>query len=344
MVTDMTQQEPHPLRVLVTPEGIRHCNGPHLAVLRNAGFEVRYPRDPGFTRGLSSEAETIEELSVANALIAGGELITADVLDAVPNLRIIARLGVGYDSVDIPAATERGVPVTVTPTTIQDAVAEHTLALLFAVVKRLTFADRRLRDGQWPRELIGPIRGNTIGIVGFGRIGRATAVRARALGMTVLTCDVNPDAQVASEIGVELVDFETLLGRSDIVSIHCPLADTTRGLFNKRVFAKMKRGSYLINTARGPIVVESDLVEALREGHLAGAALDVFEAEPTPTDNPLFDFDNVVLTPHSAGWDAQAQRDAAAEAAECIAKLRRGEWPEGAVVNDVLRSTWRWER
>ncbi len=329
-------------RVLITPEALRHKEGRHADLLRDAGLEIVYPKNPKFTRGLSSEAEAVDELSVADAVLAGGEHITANVLEKLPNLRVIARTGVGYDRVDIAASTAHGVVVTITPTANHAAVAEHALALLFAISKNVVVTDRLTRAGKWPRDLIEPIRGKTIGIFGLGRIGRSMAVRSAALGMQVIAHDPIPDIAFAHEHDVELVDFDTLVQRSDVLSIHCPIMDSTRHIINRQVFSRMKPTAILINTARGPIVNEADLVTALTGGEIKGAGLDVFEQEPPAKDNPLFDLDNVVMTPHTAGADALASRDMAIEAADCVVKLYRGQWPEGAVVNAQIKESWHW--
>lgn len=329
-------------RVLITPEPFIHQEGPHTSILNDAGFEIVYPRDPEFTRGLCSESETIEQLSVADALLAGGEFVTANVLEQLQNLRVIARTGVGYDRIDIETATRRRVAVTITPTANHEAVAEHALALLFAVSKNVVVLDRQIRAGEWPRDLLQPIRGKTMGIFGLGRIGRSMAIRAAALGMTVVAHDPFPDKDFAKNHRIELVNFDTLVEVCDVMSVHCPCSDSTKGVLNSDVFARMKPTSILVNTSRGPVVNEADLVAALENGQLAGVGLDVFEQEPPAKDNPLFRMDNVVLTPHTAGLDAVACRDMAVEAAECVVKLYRGQWPEGAVVNSELKQAWQW--
>ncbi len=328
--------------VLITTEALLHAEGRHADLLRDAGFEIVFPKNPELARGLCSEAEGLDELSVADAVLAGSEYVTAGMLEQLPNLRVIARTGVGYDRIDVAAATAKGVVVTITPTANHAAVAEHALALLFAISKNVVVSDRLTRAGEWPRNLIEPIRGKTIGIFGLGRIGRSMAARSAALGMTVIAHDPFPNQAFADENDIELVDFETLVSRSDVLTIHCPVDDSTRGAINRSVFARMKPTAILINTARGTIVNEADLVEALQTGQIKAAGLDVFEQEPPAKDNPLFALDNVVMTPHSAGADARAMRDMAIEAASCVVKLYRGEWPEGAVVNDQLRENWRW--
>jgi phosphoglycerate dehydrogenase-like enzyme len=305
--------------------------GRHTEILKQAGFQIAYPKNPEFSRGLCDERESISELSDADAVVAGSEYFTASLLDQLPRLRVIARNGVGYDRVDVAAATARNIVVTITPTANHGAVAEHALALMFAVSKSIIGGDRATRAGQWPRDLIEPIRGKTLGILGLGRIGRSMALRSSALEMSVIAHDAYPNQAFASQHGIELVDFKTLITRCDVLSIHCPINDETRGLINRDVFDNMKPTSILINTARGQIVNETDLIAALRKGSIKGAGLDVYEQEPPLKDNPLFELDSVVLTPHSAGADALAMRDMAIESAACVVKL-----------NPQLRETWKW--
>lgn len=187
-----------------------------------------------------------------------------------------------------------------------------------------------------------PIRGQTMGVFGLGRIGRSMAVRCASLGMTVIATEKYPDESFCTEQGIELVDFDTLLSRSDAISIHCPLNDETHGLFDATVLSNMKSGSVIINTARGGIIVESALYEALQNGPLAAAGLDVFEQEPASSDNPLFQLDNIVVSPHLAGADTTSIQDMANEAADCIATLYEGNWPGPAVVNSDVQATWSW--
>lgn len=330
--------------VMIFPEAYYKTDAPYVQMFQDAGFEIRYPEDSTFTRGLHSEEETIEVIAGVDATVAGGEYYTPKVIESLPQLKVIARAGVGFDRVDVESATSHQVAVTVTPTSNHESVAELTLALLFAVTKRIVVNDRAVRGGAWPTDLLMPIRGQTFGILGLGRIGRSTAVRARALGMDVLACEKFPQQDFVQEQGIELVDFEQLLQRSDFVSIHCPLNDETRGMMNRDAFALMKDRAILLNTARGGVVAEADLVEALQEGIIHAAGLDVFEVEPTSAENPLFELDNVVVSPHKAGTDEKSSEGMGVEAADCIIKLSRGEWPEGAVVNDQLREGWSWQR
>jgi D-3-phosphoglycerate dehydrogenase len=329
--------------VLIAPEAFLHQeDAPYVKNIRAAGMDIIYPDDPTFTRGHKSEEETIEQLSKCQAIIAGGEFFTENVFAALPQLRVVARSGVGYDRVDVEAATRHGVAVAITPTANHESVAEHAFSLMFAIAKSVMTSDRLMRAGQWNQNSTLPIRGQTLGILGLGRIGRSVAVRATALGMKVLAHDAYPNESFAQEHGVQLVDLDTLLAQSDYVTIHCPLNDDTQGLFNRDTLAKMKAGSVLINTARGPLVVETDLVEALESGHIYGAGLDVFEQEPIDPENKLLKMDQVVSTPHVGSGDWLSRLDMAIEAADCIIKLQRNEWPEGAVVNTSLKDGWQW--
>ena len=328
--------------VLISSDGRLDPQGPHVHLLTEAGFDIRYSKGLDFPRGHAGDQASIEQLRGVAAVLAWGERYTAAVLAALPELRVIARIGVGLDSVDVAAATERGIAVTVTPTANHEAVAEHAMALLFAVAKSIPQDDKATRAGEWPIELHQPIRGKTLGIVGLGRIGRAAAVRALGMGMKVIAAEMYPDRAFVEQHGIELMDLGALLGRSDYVSLHCPLSEQTRGIINGRRLAKMKPDAVLINTARGGLVVEKDLVAALTSGQLRAAALDVFEREPANADNPLFQLDNVVVSSHTAGTDTLAMENMGLEAARCIIDLSQGRWPEGAAVNGDLKKTWKW--
>jgi phosphoglycerate dehydrogenase-like enzyme len=249
----------------------------------------------------------------------------------------------GGEGVSARAATAHGVLLTITPNALHEGVAEQALALILAVAKGVVRLDRATRAGSWPILQTEPLRGKTLGLVGLGRIGRSTAVRAAAFGMQVIATETDPDGRFVAEHGIGLVDFDTLLARSDYLSVHCPLNAETRGLFDARAFARMKPGSVFINTARGGLVVEADLLAALRSGHLRGAGLDVFEKEPTAADDPLFQpARRRGRRPARGGGDRLSVETVAVDAARSVARLSRGEWPEGAVVNHELKGRWRW--
>lgn len=327
---------------LITPHALQSPSSSYATRLRAAGFEVRYPSSPEATLGTTGVDDVIAAWRGAHGVLAGAEHCTKELMDALPELRVIARVGVGYDRVDIEAATQRGIAVTITPNSNHECVAEHALALLFAAARSIACHDRALRAGEWRRSNLIPLRGRTLGILGLGRIGRSLSVRARALGMTVLACDDFADEAFAAKNDVEIVDLEGLLARSDFVSLHCPLNETTQSMFDADLFAKMKQGSIFINTARGGLVVEDDLVAALESGHVAAAGLDVFVEEPLPADHALLGIDNVVLAPHLGGADETSLENMGLESADNIIHLHRGEWPSGNVVNEELNATWKW--
>jgi phosphoglycerate dehydrogenase-like enzyme len=229
--------------------------------------------------------------------------------------------------------------VTIAPGTNQDAVAEHTFMLILALARSLVPQHTLIKQGQWPRRANQPVRGRTLGIVGFGRIGKAVALRGLAFNMTVIAHDPFGDAAFAAQHNIPLVPFEDLLRESDVVTLHMPMLAETKQVINAKSLALMKPTAYLINTARGGVVNEADLYDALKNRRLAGAGLDVFDEEP-PGENPLLTLDNVVLTAHTAGVDMQSRDDMARAAAQAIVRLLGGDWPEGWVVNPTVKEKW----
>ena len=324
--------------VLISVDQLFESSGPHLEILREAGFEIRHSPRPM----LKGEEETIQALLGVSATVAGGEPYSERVISSLPDLRVVSRWGVGVDRIDLEAATRHGVVIAVTPTANHEAVAEHTMAMLLAATRFLVKHDRQVRQGLWDRFASLPLRGKTLGLIGLGRIGRSVAVRAKAFRARILAYETFPDDAFVQTHGIELVDLDTLLSQSDYVSLHVPLTETTQGLINHQTLSRMKRGSFLINTARGGLVVAEDLAASLQRGQLAGAALDVFTQEPIGDDHPLLKFENVLMNPHIAGADIQAVDDMSVESAQNIVDLSRGIWPEGSVVNSALRSSWKW--
>ncbi|HYZ69736.1 MAG TPA: hydroxyacid dehydrogenase [Mycobacterium sp.] len=254
-----------------------------------------------------------------------------DDIDLAPKLRVIARHGAGFDTVDVDAATERGIPVTVTGAANADSVAEHVFALLLAVARNVTAADRAVRDGQWStaRGVLTGIElvGRTMGLLGCGRIGRRVAAIAQALGMTV----VASDPALSDVPGVPLVGKGELLEASDVVSLHLPLTPTTANIIDREALAALPTGAILINTARGELIDESALLEYLDNGHLAGAGLDVLATEPPSAANPLVAHPRTVLSPHIGGQTYEAMRRVALDAAHSILAVYRGEVPANAI-------------
>jgi D-3-phosphoglycerate dehydrogenase len=325
--------------VLIGPGTLRNKPGPFREILADAGFRcIDPPGDHTLT-----EPELRAALPEADALIAGAEFITSDLIARAPRLRAIARTGVGYDAVDVAAATARSIPVMITPGTNQESVAEQAFALLLALTRNVVGNHNTIRAGGWDRTLVQPLRGKTLGLIGLGRIGRAVATRALAFGMSVVAFDpLAADADFEDRHGIRRLGLDDVLAASEVVSLHSPLNDETRGLINRATLAKMRPGSYLINTARGGLVVESDLAESLASGHLAGAGLDVLNDEPPEPGNPLVNLPNVVLSPHMGGIDTRSMADMAVMAARCVVSLHEGTWPAGCVVNNELEAGWRW--
>ncbi len=323
--------------VLISTEALRELPGPHVDLLHAAGYQVRYPEKSL----LLSEEDSIEAAHGCVAVLAGSEPYTDRVLAGLPELRVISRNGVGYDAIDVPAATRRGVAVAITPQGNHQAVAEHAMALLLAVTRSVVQSAIDTRQGHWRRRTTFiPLRGKTLGIVGLGRIGRSLAVRAAGFGMTLVAHEKFPDVEFARKYQVELLDLEPLLSRSDFISLHAPMNAQTKELINRRTLAHMKRGSVLINTARGGLVNEADLLAALESGHLAGAGLDVLVTEPPPKDHPLLAFDQVVISPHVAAMDSQALEDMATGAARNIVDLFNGKWPADSLINPEVREAF----
>jgi glyoxylate reductase len=268
--------------------------------------------------------------------------IDAEVFDAAPKLKIVAQMAVGFDNIDIPEATKRGIYVTNTPEVLTDTTADFAWALLLAVARRVVEADKYVRTGQWkvgwhPMMLQGrDVHGATLGIIGAGRIGFAVAKRATGFNMKILFYDVVPRPEM-EKLGAKKVDMDTLLRESDFVSIHVPLMKETYHLINEEKLKLMKKTAYLINNSRGPVVDEKALYKALKEGRIAGAALDVFEQEPTPLNNPLLKLDNVVVAPHISSASYETRSRMAEMVAENLVAFFRGEKPPNLVNPEVMK-------
>lgn len=315
--------------------------GPHFEMLQDAGFSV-FPgnRTVSFQHGPT----LIRELEGCGAVVAGAEPYPAEVLQALPELRVIARTGVGFDAIDLKVCDELDIVVTTTPGVNHHAVAEHTIALLMAIARGFPDQDQRVRAGRWNRIARPRVMDRTLGLIGLGRIGQAVATRAVGLGMKVVASDPYPDMDFVHKWGIELLEVDELLESADFVSLHNPLSESSRKMMNDAAFAKMRPGAVLINTARGALVDEDALVRALKSGHLSTAGLDVFEVEPLPVDSPLVNLPNVLLSGHVAGLDIESQRDTLTMAAETIIALKAGEWPEICIQNLRGRRDWSWDR
>lgn len=247
-----------------------------------------------------TEAELLERVGDIDVLISGTEPVTARVIAAAPKLKVISKHGVGYENIDLAAARARGIPVAVAGGAIADSVADLAFALLLALARQIPRGDRAVRDGGWPRLVGMELRGKTLGIVGLGQIGKAVCRRAKGFGMQVAAYDLFPDERFAQSWGVRLMPLDQLLASADAITLHAPASAETRQLINHATLGLIKPSAYLINTARGDLIDEQALAEALRDGRLAGAASDVFKEEP-PASSPLLKLDNFIAMPHSAG-------------------------------------------
>ncbi len=298
---------------------------------------LRAAHDVDERAGLSHD-ELCAILPGYDALIVRSQVqVDAGLIAAGTRLVVIGRAGVGVDNVDLDAATRAGIVVVNAPTGNTIAAAEHTLALLYGLARRTAPADASVRRGEWKRaQFTGlELRGRTLGIIGLGKIGQAVAVRAIAMEMTVLAVDPFVTQEQADNHGVELVDMETLLRRADVVSVHVPLTRATRSLIGRDAIARMKRGSLLLNVARGGVVDETAVAEALASGQLGGAGIDVFEHEP-PTDSPLLGAPNTLLTPHLGASTAEAQVLVAEEVAAQVLDVLAGRNARHAVNAPLL--------
>lgn len=309
-----------------------------LTNLASSGHEVTISN---VDRPLNQE-ELLEKSQGVDALLSLlTDRIDGDFFDACgPNLKVVSNYAVGFDNIDVAAATQRGIVITNTPSNeVNEAVAEHTWALLFGLSRRVVEADESVKRGAYkgwePSIFLGAqVKGKTLGIVGMGSIGTMVARKAKGFEMEVLYTKRTQDLEAEKELGVKFVSLDELLSKSDFVSLHIPLTEETRHMINKDTLSKMKRGSVLINTARGPIVHEAALVASLRDGHLSGAGLDVFDNEPNV--NPeLINMENVILTPHIASATHEARKKMGEMAVNAILQTLNNQMPENIVNKEV---------
>lgn len=290
-------------------------------MLLDAGFELRC-NDSG---NRPTPEDLKQMLDGAFAVVAGTEKYTADVLAAADQLKAVIRFGVGTDNFDIPAMREKGLAIGVIAN--HNSVAEFALTLMLGMIKNLPRLDNAARDGQWARFPMRELSGKTVGIMGFGRIGRRLAELLKGFDTKLLAYDPFIPQEAIQACGAEPVTMEQLLQRSDVVSLHMPSTPDTYHLINAETLAMMKDGAYLVNTARGALVDEKALYEALTSGKLSGAALDVFEKEPITKDNPLFTLDNAVFAPHVSALSFETNYNGSIICAESIIRVHRGENP-----------------
>ena len=287
--------------------------------------------DPEMRMAKSTGADDILAVArEADAILVTYAKLPGELLAQLTRCKAIGRFGLGVDNIDVPAAAARGIVVTYVPDYCMQEVSDHAMALLLALARKVPFSNKLVQAGRWEMPAVAPLRrleGQVLGLIGFGNIPRALAPKAKAFGLTVITHDPYVSKAVLASAGVEGVSIDDLLARSDFVSVHAPLTPVTRGLVNAEVFAKMKMGALIINTARGPLIDEAALIAALDAGRLGGAALDVVATEPLPKDSPLLGRDNVILTPHTAFYSVEALEELQTKCASDVARVLSGEPP-----------------
>jgi D-3-phosphoglycerate dehydrogenase len=315
-------------RLLLTSAMAQHANS-RLERLEEAGFELVEGYDIASSTSPHDLARALDGIW---GTVAGSEPYTREVLQQAASLRVIARCGVGYDAIDVDAATENGVAVLITPEGNFESVADFALALMLALVRRLVLADRAVRSGRWrPTELTGDLAQATVGIVGLGRIGRAVAQRLGGFGCRILGVETQPELTVCAQLGIEFMTLEQVLPLVDVLTLHVPRTSETYHLIGARELSMMKRSAILVNTARGGIVDEWALFEALNAGSLAGAGLDVFEQEPIADDHPLLQCSNVILSGHVSAFTRLATEKTLDAVVAGLLDIAAGRMPAGWV-------------
>ena len=277
-----------------------------------------------------TEEEVIEAARDADVLIVQFAPITKRVIESLEHCKLIVRYAIGVDNIDVSAASEKGIYVANVPDYSLDEVSNHAIALLMACARKLPSLASLVKEGKWDYSLVKPLyrmEGKVLGLVGLGRIPALVAKKMAGFGMRMIAYDPYMPAETAKELGVELVDFETLLAESDYISVHCPLNGETRHLFDYDKFKKMKRTAFIINTARGGVICEEDLIKALKEGEIAGAGIDVCEKEPIDPDSPLLKMEQAIVTPHVAWYSEEAVKSLQKKVAEEAVRVLSGEKP-----------------
>jgi D-3-phosphoglycerate dehydrogenase len=293
---------------------------------------IKDSSDPEFAAGLKT---------AAGLIVRSATRVDAALLDGAPDLKVVARAGVGVDNIDVVAASQRGVAVMNAPGGNTISAAELTMALLLAVARRVTVADRSIRQGRWERSSLRGVelRGKTLGVIGAGRIGWEVAQRCRAFAMDIIVYDPYLPAERVDELHPHLVSLDGLIENADVITLHVPLNAETRGLIGEETLARMKKGAFVLNVSRGGVVDETALAKALRNGRIAGAGLDVYEHEPLSPDSPLLDAPNLVLTPHLGASTKEAQIQVALEVARSMrAALARGDLSSAINASDLANA------
>ena len=275
-----------------------------------------------------TEEEVIAAAKEADGLLVQYAPITRLVIDSLPKCRVISRYGVGIEMIDLEAATRRGIAVCNVPGYCQEEVSDHACALMLALARKLDLLQRSVRQGNWDVTIARPVwrlRGQVLGLVGFGKIARLVARKMAGFGLTIIACDPHVTGEEIRRAGVEPVDLKELFSRADILSLHVPLTQETAHLLGAKELHLLKKGAFLINTSRGQLVDEKALYQALREGRLGGAALDVLEREPIPAGHPFLTLDNIIITPHAAFYSEVSIQELKRQTARAMARMLKGE-------------------
>jgi D-3-phosphoglycerate dehydrogenase / 2-oxoglutarate reductase len=321
-------------RILLISAGTRHT-GDRLHPLEAAGFELIHHYELDNTR---NEALLADALDGAWATIAGSEAYTRSLLQNAPSLKAIARFGVGYDGIDVSAATERGVVVLTAPGANADSVADFALTLMLACLRRLRAVDEAVRSGEWRlTELAGDLASATVGIVGLGRIGRAVATRLTGFGCRILAVESDPDLNFCAQLNIELAALDEILSEVDVLTLHVPLTGETRHLIGARELEVMQPTAVIVNTSRGGVVDEAALIDALASGRIGGAGLDVFADEPLPLDHPLSRLPNVILSGHAATFTRLSVQRITDAVVASLLQFHGGSLPSGCVNPEALQ-------
>ena len=320
-------------KVLIT-DYVWPSTDPERAVLESGGAEVVVAPD--------GEEETLIEFALdADAIMTCFAQVTENVVRAAERCQVIGRFGVGVDNIAVATATELGIAVTYVPDYCVDEVSDHVMALLHAWNRRIVLFDRSVKEGGWGSQGLTVrmmrLREKTIGIVGFGRIGQAVALKSQAFGLRILAADPVVSAETVQSLGGTLVDLDTLLEESDFVTLHAPLTSDTRNLIGASELASMRPEAFLINAARGPLIDEDALYVALRDGAIAGAGLDVMVDNVPPRDHPLFSLDNIIVTPHVAFFSQESTLELEQRAAAEVVSVMQGRMPDNLVNHSVLQ-------
>jgi D-3-phosphoglycerate dehydrogenase len=287
--------------------------------------------DPTYRMSRSVNADDIVAVAKdADAVLVTYAKLTREVLRQLTRCKAIGRFGLGVDNIDLVTAKEKGIAVNYVPDYCIREVSDHAMALLLALIRKIPLSNKLVQSGRWEMPAVVPIRrieSTVLGLVGFGHIPRLVAPKAQAFGIKVIAYDPYAKPELFKAAGVDSVDFDKLLKTSDYVSVHAPLLPATRGMMNASVFAKMKKGAYIVNTARGPLIDEPALVAALDSGQVGGAGLDVVAAEPLAKDSPLLGRDNVIISPHTAFYSIEALNELQTKCATDVARVLSGEKP-----------------